>query len=166
MQTIIRKMREEDIQGAANVHKETFVRQRDSEKWITCNYQAYPRIQQFVAIQEDCIIGYIQWVQKSGFREEVVLELEQIGVLPSHQGKGVGRRLIVESLPLVVDELGYRDAVLKHVMVTTRADNYAQRLYWDVLGAEIECTVTALYSADEVIMISRNIDINAIKQKK
>ena len=42
-------------------------------------------------------------------------------------------------------------------MVTTRADNAAQRLYKRVLGAEVEATITNLYSADEVIMIARNV---------
>jgi len=115
-------------------------------------------MQYFVALDGSDIVGYIHWTQKSGFRPEVVLELEQIAVLPGVQGRGIGRALIGESLPLVKDQLGTRGATLKHIMVTTRADNYAQELYRQALGVEVECTIRDLYSADEVIMIARNVD--------
>jgi hypothetical protein len=32
-------------------------------------------------------VGYIIWVQKSGFRPEAVLELEQLAVLPGARGQ-------------------------------------------------------------------------------
>ena len=88
----------------------------------------------------------------------MVLELEQITVLAEVQGKGIGRILIDESLLLVKERLHSCNASLKHIIVTTRADNYAQRLYRQTIGAEVECTIKDLYSADEVIMIARNID--------
>jgi len=154
--TIIRAMTEKDIPSVADVHRQAFSRQRDSERWITCNFRAAPRMQYYVAVHDSAIVGYIHWTQKSGFRPETVLELEQIAVLPGMQGRGIGRRLIDESLPLIRERLDERGASLKAVMVTTRADNYAQRLYRDALGAEVECTIKDLYSADEVIMIARN----------
>lgn len=53
----------------------------------------------FVARDEkDQIVGYIQWIQKSGFRNESVIELEQIAVLQNKRGKGIGALLIRESL--------------------------------------------------------------------
>ena len=158
MKTIIRKMVEDDISSVAEIHRQAFSRQRDSDKWITCNFRAAPRMQYFVAVHDYRIVGYIHWTQKSGFRPEVVLELEQIAVLPEVQGRGIGRILIVESLPLVKDQLNICNATLKHIIVTTRADNYAQRLYRQTIGAEVECTIKGLYSADEVIMIARDID--------
>lgn len=100
--------------------------------------------------------GYI-WNQKSGFRSEAVVELEQIAVLPSHHGKGIGSSLIEETLPLVKYQLTKQGSVLKHVTVTTRADNHAQKLYRDILGAEVEATIANLYSGDEVLMVARNI---------
>lgn len=115
-------------------------------------------MQYYVAEHSTGIVGYIHWTQKSGFRPEAVLELEQIAVLPEMQGRGIGRRLIDESLPMIKDELHRCNAILKHIIVTTRADNYAQRLYRQTLGAEVECTIKDLYSADEVIMVARNVD--------
>ena len=41
------------------------------------------------------------------------------------------------------------------VVVTTRADNAAQKLYRKTLGAEVEATIASLYSGDEVLMVAR-----------
>lgn len=156
----IRLFENRDLEATAKVHKKAFERQQMSNEWIACNSRAYPRFQIFVAetpINE--IVGFIHWSQKSGFRPEVVLELEQLAVLPAFQGKGVGTQLIRESLPLVQAQLETRGAVIKHIMVTTRADNFAQKLYKKTLNAEVETTIGNLYSADEVVMISRHIKI-------
>jgi ribosomal protein S18 acetylase RimI-like enzyme len=151
-------MVEEDISDVAEVHHQAFNRQLFSEKWISCNFKANPRMSYYVAVNNSNIVGYIHWTQKSGFRPEAVLELEQIAVLPHVQGRGIGRKLIEESLPLVKKKLNLSNSILKHIIVTTRADNYAQKLYRQTLGAEVECTIKDLYSADEVIMIARNVN--------
>lgn len=153
----IRLMEQSDLTAAAEIYQATFVRQSHSLEWLQCNLNAFPRYMMFVAQSDNEILGFITWAQKSGFRREVVLELELLAVKPNCQGKGVGKKLIVDSLPLVKTLLASKDAVLKHVLVTTRADNYAQDLYKSALGAEIEATISNLYSADEVLMIARNV---------
>ena len=154
---IIRLMTRQDLDKAALVHREAFKRQALSYEWLECNFNAFPRYLNFVAEIDDIILGYITWSQKSGFRPEVVLELEQLAVLPSYHSKGIGRRLIEESLPLVKTQLSKQNATLKHIIVNTRADNRAQALYRSALGAEVEATITDLYSSDEVFMIARNV---------
>jgi ribosomal protein S18 acetylase RimI-like enzyme len=157
----IRRILLGDIDSTALVHEAAFPRQLLSKEWIECNVRAYPRIHYFVAENnEKGIVGFIHWTQKSGFRQQVVLELEQIGVHPDCQGAGLGGKLISETLPHVEADLRHRQASIKHIIVTTRADNFAQRLYHKVLGAEIEATLTNLYSADEVVMIARNVRIS------
>lgn len=153
----IRLITQEDLPGAALVHKSAFVRQSYSFEWLECSFKAFPRYMIFVAESDKQVVGYIIWAQKSGFRPEVVLELEQLAVIPDYQGKGIGRKLIADSLPLVKKQLAMKNSVLKHVLVTTRADNYAQELYKSTLGAELEATISNLYSADEVLMIARNL---------
>lgn len=153
----IRFMSRSDLPAASEVHKAAFFRQQMSYEWLECNLNAFPRFLSFVAETDSGIAGYIVWTQKSGFRPEVVLEMEQIAVSPDCQGQGVGRALIEKSLPLVRGKLAERDAKLKHILVTTRADNHAQRLYQSTLGAEVETTISNLYSADEVLMIARNV---------
>ena len=156
----IRPFNKKDLAKTAAVHKAAFVRQQMSTEWIASNFQAYPRVQYFVAeTKNDEIVGYIHWCQKGGFRSEVVLELEQLAVHPGFQGQGIGTRLIRDSLPHVKEQLASRGARVKHVIVTTRTDNHAQKLYRKTLGAEIETTIRSLYSADEVFMIARNVKI-------
>lgn len=150
-------MLEQDLLNVAKIHKEAFSRQLHSEQWITCNFKAYPRIRLFVAEEDGILLGYVQWIEKSGFRKEVVLELEQIAVLPSKQKQGIGSSLISESLKLIKEELNQRNAIIKHVLVSTRTDNDAQKLYKKVLNAQSEVIVSNLFSADEVLMISRNL---------
>ncbi|MBA2649921.1 MAG: GNAT family N-acetyltransferase [Legionella sp.] len=149
-------MLEQDINAVALVHSQAFSRQLSSTKWITCNFHAYPRIMMFVAVNElNQIVGYIQWLQKSGFRTETVIELEQIAVLPVFHGKNIGTTLITTSLKFVKDYLIQHNSILKAVIVTTRADNAAQFLYEKTLGAKANVIIKDLYSHDEVVMISR-----------
>jgi len=147
---------EQDIASVSIVHSEAFKRQLSSNKWITCNFMAYPRIMMFVAMNdENRIVGFIQWLQKSGFRKESVIELEQIAVLPNFQGQNIGAQLISQSLEHVKEYLLSHNSILKAVIVTTRSDNLAQRLYEKTLDAKVSACIKNLYSADEVIMIAR-----------
>jgi ribosomal protein S18 acetylase RimI-like enzyme len=152
----IRKMRNDDLLAVAKVHEAAFPRQLLSETWVACNFNAYPRIRYFVAENQGIIFGYVQWTEKSGFRKEVVLELEQIGVLPSNQNQGIGSSLISQSLKMIKDELNLREASIKSILVSTRTDNEAQKLYKKILHAEPEIVIPNLFSADEVLMIARN----------
>ena len=154
---IVKPMTKDNCLSVADIHRKVFIRQTLSEEWIAATCNAFPRMLCYVAEKGDNPIGYCIWGQKSGFRPKVILELDQLAVLPEYQGKGIGSQLIKESLTLVRKQLAVQGLTLQHIMVTTRADNAAQRLYKRVLGAEVEATITNLYSADEVIMIARNV---------
>ena len=152
--TQIRMANKVDLAAIAAIHATTFTRQQYSEEWINCNLNAYPLKRLFIAEISAQIVGYILWGEKSGFRQEPVVELEQIAVSPAEQGKGIGYALILESLEDVKSAIAARGATVKTVLVTTRADNAAQRLYRKALGARVVATIPALYSADEVIMVA------------
>lgn len=154
---MIRFMQKDDLNETSIVHKTAFTRQRLSLEWLECNLNAFPRFLSFVAEIEGSIVGYITWSQKSGFRPEAILELEQIAVLPRYHNQGIGKKLIENSLPLVRKQLNQQSSKLKHIIVTTRADNHAQKLYKSTLGAEVEAIISNLYSADEVFMVARNV---------
>lgn len=151
-------MHEEDIDAVAKIHTEQFPRQQYSKKWISCNFTAFPRIMVFVARDErDKVIGYIQWIQKSGFRPESVWELEQIAVLKNHQGKGIGKLLIEKSLEFIKNYLADTNSKLKAVLVSTRIDNSARSLYEKVLKAKEVAVIKDLYSHDEIIMMATGV---------
>lgn len=81
-----------------------------------------------------------------------------MAVLSQFQGLGFGERLIKESPILVKSELTTTGQTVKSVLVSTRADNQAQRLYAKALGAKIVATIEGLYSAAEVLMIAERPD--------
>ncbi|WP_239644304.1 GNAT family N-acetyltransferase [Nitrincola lacisaponensis] len=154
----VKEMQPEDLETAAEVHRLAFTRQQHSLEWLRSHLQAFPKIFCYVAYAEESCVGYIIWSQKAGFRSNAIIELEQVAVSPGFQGKGIGRALISRTLPDVTIKLQKQGSVLQHILVTTRADNHAQRLYKEVLGAEVEATLTNLYSADEVIMVARDVN--------
>ena len=154
---MIRPLQKNDVNTAATIHAEAFSRQKNSAQWLACALYAYPRSLCYVIEVNNKIVGYIIWAQKSGFRHDTVLELEQIAVLKNWQNKGLGQSLIEQSLLQIKAQLALNDAWVKTILVSTRADNHAQQWYRKVLGAEVEATISGLYSADEVLMIARDI---------
>lgn len=157
---IIRRMEERHVEEVARVGMRCFSGLREYWKalrWIECNFRAFPRMQYFVAEYGGKVIGYILWVEKGGFRDEAVLELEQIAVLPPFRENGVGTRLIRESFEAMRAYLKERGSVLKLVEVTTGVANKAQDLYSKTLGAVQECVIKDLYRGDEALMVARFI---------
>ncbi len=149
----IRAYREGDLEAVAAVHAASFPRQLRSRDWIAASSRAHPKTRIYVAGAEVGVVGFAMWTEKSGFRAQAVLELEQIAVAPEHRRRGIAEALIRRSLAQVEKEL----ETLRAVVVSTRADNAAQRLYRKTLGAEIEATISALYSGDEVLMVARRL---------
>lgn len=154
--TIVRQYCESDLSYVAAIHAEAFPRQGLSEEWVQCNARAYPRMRYYVSESSGEITGYILWVEKSGFRAQVVLELEQIAIGTQFQNKGIGTALIEASLIEASASITGRGARLETVMVTTRSDNRAQGLYKKVLGAEVAAVIPSLFSGDEVLMVARH----------
>lgn len=148
-------MHQDDVEIVSKIHSQQFPRQHSSLVWVSCNFAAFPRIMLFVARDEkDRVVGYIQWIQKSGFRRQAVMELEQIAVLASYQGKGIGTQLIQESLKQIKIYLDDSNSKLKAVLVSTRSDNKAKSLYEKVLGAKEIVAIKDLFSSDEVLMLA------------
>lgn len=60
---LVRPMTINDIDSVAKIHGEVFVRQYASKKWVSCNFNSYPRILMYVAVNEEVqVVGYIQWL--------------------------------------------------------------------------------------------------------
>jgi ribosomal protein S18 acetylase RimI-like enzyme len=154
----IKKLEEDELNKVAEIALENFKGHQKHEtalKWTVCNFNSHPRMQYFIAKENEEILGYILWMEKGGFRKNSVWELEQIAVRKIHQGKGVGKNLIKESLEEIKKHLQERGSKLKLIEVTTGTDNEAQHIYRKHLGAEIEAVVKDFFRGDEVIMIKR-----------
>lgn len=152
------RLSKEDLQKVAEIGKESFSGLKEKEHaktWIECNLNAFPRTQYFVAKENNEILGYILWIEKGGFRNESVWELEQIAVKEIHRGKGIASKLIKESLNHIHKYLEERGSRLKLIEVTTSTENQAQEIYRRHLNAKIEAVITKMFRGDEVIMIAR-----------
>lgn len=125
--------------------------------WHRAGLAADPKTQYFVASQPPGEIrGFASWSFVGGFKSGVV-ELEQLGVHPNVRGRGIGTRLITETLPVVRAFLQERIGRDFHLIkVDTGANNRAQDLYRQTLGAQVEATFKDfLYGQDEVVMFKR-----------
>lgn len=154
----ILKTEKGDLRKIADIASENFSglkEKKDAIKWITCNFNAFPRMQYFVAKKGKEVAGYVLWLEKGGFRKESVWELEQIAVKKTFQGQGVGSKLIEKSFSEIKNFLKKRGASLKAIEVTSGSKNQAQNLYKKTLGVETECIIRDLFRGDEVIMIAR-----------
>lgn len=160
MEIKITKLKEKNIKTIAEIASASFSGLKDikkAKKWIYCNFKAFPRFQYFVAKSKNKILGYILWTEKGGFREKSVWELEQIAIEEKFRGQGIGKKLIKDSLSEIKKYLKKRKSVLELIEVTTGTGNKAQKLYKEVLGAEVEAIIKDFFRGDEAIMIARNI---------
>ncbi len=154
----ITKMKIRDIKMMAKIASYSFSGMKnikDALKWIKCNFNVFPRMQYFVARSGNQVLGYILWTERGGFRKRSVWELEQIAVNQDFRGQGIGKQLIKKSLLEIKKGLKKRGSTLKLIEVTTGVENKAQKIYKDVLGAEVECVIKDLFRSDEVIMFAR-----------
>jgi GNAT superfamily N-acetyltransferase len=149
-----------DLKAAAFVHGQAFPRQFHSEDWMECNFKAFPKVQIFVAEVNGEIVGMIYWTEKSGFRKEAIVELEQLAVLPNNQGSGIGTQLIVRSLPMVAKQIAKRGACVRHLLVNTRKENSARRIYEKTMGAKLVATISGLFSTDEIFLAAINVTVD------
>jgi ribosomal protein S18 acetylase RimI-like enzyme len=156
----VRRMEAADLKAVANVHGQAFPRQLHSDSWIECNFKAFPKVQIFVAEANEEIVGMIYWTEKSGFRQEAVVDLEQLAVLPQRQGSGIGTQLIIRSLPMVAKQIAKRGARLRHLLVNTRTDNSARRIYEKTMGVKEVAIISGLFSADEVFLAAINVTVD------
>ena len=103
---IVRAASVSDLHGMAVVNEQAFQGNRGdmgaARRWVHCWFRAYPIYQYFVMASAGKVVGYIGWQVHGGFcRSDPVVELEQVAFLEEYQGKGLGPRLITESLDMV-----------------------------------------------------------------
>lgn len=99
METVIRRATQEDIAHIGAINSAVFLGDRkegeSAVSWVQCWFNAFPLYQYFVVEEAGKVVAYAGWQLHGGFhRAEPVIELDQIGVLPANQGKGLAPKLI------------------------------------------------------------------------
>ena len=145
-EVVIRRATEADIRDIARINAQVFLGHRDNqeaaEKWVRCWFNAFPLYQYFVAETAGEIAGYIGWQIHGGFlRSEPVVELEQIGVDPKFQGRGVGPQLedTIDELVEWIKQNNTRIESNIYVVVWGYALNFnAMKIYAEKFGEGVQ----------------------------
>jgi ribosomal protein S18 acetylase RimI-like enzyme len=156
--TVVRAARQTDLDGIVTIGGRSFAGLRDPDRareWVAACWRAHPRTRYFVAVRRAQVIGYILWIEKGGFRDEAIVELEQVAVDPAFRGQGVGSELIRSSLAEVERAIEARGGRIKVVEVTTRAEQGAIEIYRRVLGATIVATLSDHFRGPECLLTAR-----------
>jgi len=99
----IRRATELDVPHIARINAGVFLGDRGdlegSAEWVSCWLKAFPLYQYFVIEYNNVFAGYAGWQLHGGFhRAEPVIELDQLGIDPSHQGRQLAPQLTKHSM--------------------------------------------------------------------
>lgn len=97
-EALLRRAEERDLAAIAGINSTVFLGDRDraegAREWVEALFKSYPVYQYFVVEQDGTVAGYAGWQMHGGFhRAEPVIELDQIGIDPAHQGNGLAPHL-------------------------------------------------------------------------
>jgi len=148
----------DDLSAIAQIGSEAFSGLRPLErgrKWVGACHAAFPRTEYWVAVLDGSVIGYILWIEKGGFRDSAVIELEQIAVIGNLRGNGIGEKLVKISLRGIEERLAARGSSIKVVEVTTGSEQHAVEFYRRTLGAEVAATIPDYFRGDEFVLLAR-----------
>jgi ribosomal protein S18 acetylase RimI-like enzyme len=154
----VRAARRSDIARIARVGAESFSGLRPlhrAQRWVSACFAASPRLRYWVAEEDRTVLGYILWMEKGGFRKDSVWELEQIAVTSASRRRGVGARLIADSLVSLNRSLARRGAHLKLIEVTTGSEQHAIEFYERTLNAKSVARIPDLFRGDEYLLVAR-----------
>ncbi len=155
---MVRRAQEDDLDAIVAIGAEAFGGLRPVERgraWVAACWRGAPRLQYWIIEGHTGLVGYVLWVEKGGFRDAAVVELEQIAVSASVRGRGIGAQLVLQSLEGLEADLKLRGSRLKLIEITTGTEQGAVSFYRRTLGAEIVATIPSLFRGDEFILIAR-----------
>jgi ribosomal protein S18 acetylase RimI-like enzyme len=154
----IRQATKKDIESIANIYRACFPNELNHQLWIESSFNSFPRGVYYVISFEGQVCGYILWCVKNGFRENTIIELEQIGVHPDFSGKGIGRKLIGRTLEEFKEHLSTLGHNVGAIVVTTSEDNFAENLYKTTLGVFRAAVITDYGSGNEVVLYNNRVN--------
>ncbi|MBI3572067.1 GNAT family N-acetyltransferase [Candidatus Kaiserbacteria bacterium] len=166
-QHIIRRARADDIASMARINAEVFLGDRDhlpgATAWVTSFHNAFPVYQYFVIEQAGVLAGYAGWQTHGGFhRSEPAIELDQIGIDPVHQGKGLASELIGANMKELATWMQtINDRIESHigfVVWVNKHNKNATRVYTKMFG-DMVCGRRTQFGDREEIMFRTRVPI-------
>ncbi|MEW6998633.1 GNAT family N-acetyltransferase [Colwelliaceae bacterium BS250] len=154
----IRRAEQQDIESIAGIYQACFPKEANHKLWVESSFNSFPRGVYYVISVQGQTCGYILWCVKNGFREQTIIELEQIGIHPSSSGNGLGRALIEITLNKFKDHLSGLGHNVGAIIVTTSEGNFAEKLYQSTLGVSRAALITGFGSGDEIILYNNTVN--------
>lgn len=145
----------DDLASISDIYERCFAREKNHAEWIEANFSAFPRMRYYLVSVDRVVVGYALWSVKSGFRDNSIVELEQLAVVPELRGRGVGKTLLEQSFDQFKQHLSEKGIAVKAIYLTTRDGNSAESLYHKVFGVEREGIIKNYGSGDEVILFKQ-----------
>ena len=152
---MIRQANQSDIKYISAVYSVCFPNEINHDMWINSCFNSFPKSVYYVYEECNKIQGYILWSVKNGFRINVIIELDQLGVHPDYSGQGIGRKLITHSFEMFKSHITELGLDLASVMVTTSEGNYAEELYKSTLGVTRNGIIKEYGSGNELILFNK-----------
>lgn len=118
---VLRRATESDLDAIASINASVFLGDRDrlegAREWVRCWWNAFPLYQYFVVELKGQMAGYAGWQMHGGFRRaEPVIELDQIGIHPRHQGRQLAPQLTRYCMRELADWLTQKnDRIESHI---------------------------------------------------
>ena len=153
----IREANEADLKNIAEVvvicFSNDFGDKNIALNWIKERFNLRTFSRYHISEMDGKVVGYIYNKMLGG--TSGILELEQIGIDPEYQGKGIGKMLILESEKFWKNYLKnkFNKKMHKFLLTTAKINDKAHNLYAKC-GFKYECTMKNLYYGnDEEIWI-------------
>lgn len=153
----IRQAKDTDIEEITKIYATCFPKERNHKLWIEASFNSYPRGVYYVIENDDVISGYILWCVKNGFRNNTIVELEQIGVHPDHARRGLGRNLIETSITEFKKHVNKIGHSVEAIFVTTSEGHFAEKLYKSTLGVSRSAVISGYANGNEVILYNNRL---------
>ena len=142
MNVIVRRAKRADVDEMVKVYLDCFHGMRDPNlvrKWFECNFNAYPRMQYFVAELDGKVVGYIAIMSLS--REEA--KIISFAVRKKFRGKGIGKKLLKAAIERC------KERGKKKILLEVRVSNFVAQNLYKKMGFKIIDIIPNYYTNGE-----------------
>lgn len=170
----IRRASPVDLCFIAKIHTEVFTGSngniQSALSWARSQWKSAPTYQYYVIAEKKCehlVLGYAGWQMHGGFdRIEPVVELDQIGIAPEAQGKGLGEILIRFCADKIASWLGsISSRCLGHVSIVVwgYADNAPALALYKKIFTEGTCGERTQFENRKELMLRWRVPVHGKK---
>jgi ribosomal protein S18 acetylase RimI-like enzyme len=129
---IIRKAKDGEIREIAEICRDEIYNELSLD-WVLDWLKSitHPYLQYFIAEEDGEIVGFIDWTLYDRYGQQVMLEISLMAVKEERQRKGIGTRLVEESLEKIKEFWATQSLRIVMFMVETEDENEAAQKFYN-----------------------------------